>query len=56
MEGEEAVDDEDEATRDDCEFCRECSLHDLLYPEIPEFMNSFECFRGMRGAEGSGST
>lgn len=56
MEGEEAVDDDDEATKDDCEFCRECSPHDLLYPDIPEFMNRFEVFRGMRKVEGSGST
>lgn len=56
MEGEEAVDDDDEATSDDCEFCRECSPHDLLYPDIPELMNSFEVIRGTRGAGFSGST
>ena len=56
MEGEEAVDDEDEATKDDCEFCRECSPHDLLYPDMLEFMNRFEDLRGICGAEGSGST
>lgn len=55
MEGEEAVDDDDEATRDDCEFCRECSPHDLLYPDIPAFIERFEVFRGIRGATGIGS-
>jgi hypothetical protein len=56
MDGEEAVDDDDDATRDDCEFCRECSPHDLLYPDIPGFIDRFEVFRGMRGPTGIGST
>ena len=57
MEGEEAVDDDDEAKRDDCEFCRECSPHDLLYPDIPELIDRFGVFRdGRRGVTGSGST
>ena len=56
MEGEEAVDDDDEATREDREFCRECSPHDLLYPDIPEVIDRFGLFRdGMRGVTGSGS-
>jgi hypothetical protein len=55
MEGEEAVDDDEEATIEDCEFCRECSPHDLLYPDILGFMDKFEVFRGIRGVMGSGS-
>lgn len=55
MEGEDAVDDDDEATRDDCEFCRECSPQDLLYPDMPEFLDWPEESRGMRGAGGRGS-
>ena len=56
MEGEEVVDDDDEATRDDWEFCLECSPHDLLYPDIPEFMDRFWAFRdGRRGVMGRGS-
>lgn len=55
MEGEEAVDDDDDATKDVCEFCRECSLHDLLYTDIPEFIDRFEGFRGRRGVTGGGS-
>jgi len=56
-EGEEAVDDDDEATKDDRELCRECSPHDLLYPDIPELIDRFEVFRdGRRGVTGRGST
>jgi len=57
MEGEEAVDDDDEAIRDDWEFCRECSPHDLLYPDIPELIDRFGVLRdGRRGVIGRGST
>lgn len=57
MEGEEAVDDDEEVTRDDWELCREWSPHDLLYPDMPELIDRFEAFRdGMRGVAGRGST
>jgi hypothetical protein len=57
MEGEEAVDDDDEATRDDCELCREWSPHDLLYPDIPELIDRFVVLlEGTRGVKGRGST